>query len=42
MDTNPDGFALHPENGIQIKKWNGERDDRELVSYLPFLEGKWR
>ena len=39
MDTNPDGFSLHPQNAILVNKWEGNKDDRELISYIPFLEG---
>ncbi|GAC96900.1 phosphatase [Pseudozyma hubeiensis SY62] len=38
VDTNPDSFHLHPENGILVKPWKGERDDRELVGLIPFFE----
>lgn len=38
VDTNPDSFYLHPENGVLIKPWKGERDDRELIGLIPFFE----
>ncbi|KAI3476131.1 hypothetical protein L1887_62350 [Cichorium endivia] len=38
VDTNPDSFHLHPENGILIKPWKGDRADRELVGLVPFFE----
>lgn len=38
VDTNPDSFHLHPENGILVKPWKGEREDRELIGLIPFFE----
>lgn len=38
VDTNPDSFHLHPENGILIKPWKGDPTDRELVGLIPFFE----
>lgn len=38
VDTNPDSFQLHPENGILIKPWKGDKADRELVGLVPFFE----
>lgn len=38
LDTKPDGFSQHQDNGIVIRKWNGRKDDRELIDLLPFLE----
>ncbi|CDR88059.1 related to TIM50-mitochondrial inner membrane import translocase subunit [Sporisorium scitamineum] len=38
VDTNPDSFHLHPENGILIKPWKGDKADRELVGLVPFFE----
>ncbi|SNX82730.1 probable Mitochondrial import inner membrane translocase subunit TIM50 [Melanopsichium pennsylvanicum] len=38
VDTNQDSFHLHPENGILIKPWKGEKEDRELVGLIPFFE----
>ncbi|PWZ03360.1 NIF-domain-containing protein [Testicularia cyperi] len=38
LDTNPDSFALHPQNGVLIKPWKGDRQDRELVGLIPFFE----
>ncbi|KAJ1019449.1 hypothetical protein NDA16_004566 [Ustilago loliicola] len=38
LDTNPDSFHLHPENGILIKPWKGDKTDRELVGLIPFFE----
>lgn len=38
VDTNPDSFALQPENGIIIKPWKGDPADRELLGLIPFFE----
>ncbi|KAK4697873.1 hypothetical protein P7C71_g278, partial [Lecanoromycetidae sp. Uapishka_2] len=33
-----DGEYIKPENAIIIPKWKGDPKDRNLVSYIPFLE----
>ena len=38
MDTNPAHAKLQPENAIILPKWTGDPTDKELVSYIPFLE----
>ncbi|SPO21528.1 related to TIM50 - mitochondrial inner membrane import translocase subunit [Ustilago trichophora] len=38
VDTNPESFYLHPENGILIQPWKGDPSDRELVGLIPFFE----
>lgn len=38
VDTNPDSFYLHPENGIQVQPWKGDPSDRELLGLIPFFE----
>lgn len=38
LDVDADKFALHPENGIIAKKWDGRRDDRELMGLVDFFE----
>lgn len=38
LDTNPAHAKLQPENAIIIPKWTGDPKDKELVSYIPFLE----
>ncbi|GAA96290.1 uncharacterized protein L969DRAFT_84138 [Mixia osmundae IAM 14324] len=38
LDTNKDNFPLHPNNGAALKPWHGERDDKELIAWIPFLE----
>lgn len=38
LDTDSSRFSLHPENGVELKKWTGDRKDTELVDILSFLE----
>ncbi|KAG0280801.1 mitochondrial inner membrane protein required for protein import [Linnemannia exigua] len=38
MDSNPDAYALQPENSIAMKPWMGDPNDTELVAMIPFLE----
>lgn len=38
LDTNPAHAKLQPENAIILPKWTGDPKDKELVSYIPFLE----
>jgi len=38
IDINKDGFALHPNNGITISKFTGDKNDTELLKLIPFLE----
>lgn len=38
MDTVASHAKLQPENAIIIPKWKGDLNDRNLVSYIPFLE----
>lgn len=38
LDTSADSFALHPENGILIPPWKGDKADRELVGLIPWFE----
>lgn len=40
MDSSPEAFGLQPENGVALKPWHGEANDKDLLSYIPFLEGK--
>ena len=34
----PSHAKLQPENAIILPKWKGDLQDKELVSYIPFLE----
>ncbi|KAH8592120.1 hypothetical protein B0O99DRAFT_717294 [Bisporella sp. PMI_857] len=38
MDTNPAHTSKQPENAIILPKWKGDKDDKELVAMIPFLE----
>ncbi|KAI9870644.1 MAG: mitochondrial inner membrane protein required for protein import [Pleopsidium flavum] len=38
IDTVPAHAKLQPENAIILPKWKGNPQDRELVSFIPFLE----
>jgi CTD small phosphatase-like protein 2 len=35
----PENFQLQPDNGIFIKSWMGELNDRALRDLLPLLRG---
>jgi mitochondrial import inner membrane translocase subunit TIM50 len=38
LDTNPAHVSAQPENAVILPKWTGDKDDKELVSLIPFLE----
>ncbi|KIJ51252.1 hypothetical protein M422DRAFT_26671 [Sphaerobolus stellatus SS14] len=38
VDTDPERYALQPENAIIVPKWNGDPKDTGLVGLIPFLE----
>ncbi|KAI9821025.1 MAG: mitochondrial inner membrane protein required for protein import [Pycnora praestabilis] len=38
IDTVPSHAKLQPENAIILSKWTGAPQDKELVSFIPFLE----
>lgn len=38
LDTDPEHFQLQPENAYQVPKWQGNRDDTDLIGMIPFLE----
>lgn len=40
MDSNPDAFSLQPENGIALRPFTGDPNDKGLLEYIPFLEGR--
>lgn len=39
LDVEPDHVSLQPENAIILEPWKGNKDDRELIGLIPFLEG---
>ena len=38
IDNNPDCYFLNKENGIPIKTWLNDKNDKELLKLLPYLE----
>ncbi|KUJ24474.1 import inner membrane translocase subunit tim-50 mitochondrial precursor [Mollisia scopiformis] len=38
LDTKPEHVSKQPENAIVLKPWEGDVQDKELVSLIPFLE----
>ncbi|WFD07504.1 mitochondrial inner membrane protein required for protein import [Malassezia vespertilionis] len=38
LDINPEHAALQPENAIIMDPWKGNKDDRELLALVPFLD----
>ena len=38
IDNNPDCYFLNKENGIPIKTWINDKNDKELFKLLPYLE----
>lgn len=37
VDNSPVSLATNPDNGIPIKSWMSDNDDRELMDLLPFI-----
>jgi mitochondrial import inner membrane translocase subunit TIM50 len=38
VDINPESYKLQPENGIAIKSWTGDENDKEMFRFETFLE----
>lgn len=38
MDTVAAHAKLQPENAVILPKWKGDLQDKDLISYIPFLE----
>lgn len=41
VDNNPDNFQYQPENGIYIKSWYNDPQDKALVELGPLLKGNF-
>jgi import inner membrane translocase subunit TIM50 len=41
LDTNSEHFQLNPDNGVAMPPWKGNKDDKDLIGMIPFLEGEW-
>ncbi|CAG8465251.1 1051_t:CDS:10 [Scutellospora calospora] len=39
MDSNPEAYALQPDNVISVPPWTEDPNDTYLVDIIPFLEG---
>ncbi len=39
IDNCPGNFSINKKNGIFIKSFFGEENDRELEKYIPILQG---
>lgn len=39
IDTDAKAFKLQPENGMIIKNWTGDENDKEMYRFETFLEG---
>eukprot|EP01121_Diplochlamys_sp_Union-15-3_P006035 TRINITY_DN1646_c0_g2_i1.p1 TRINITY_DN1646_c0_g2~~TRINITY_DN1646_c0_g2_i1.p1 ORF type:complete len:266 (-),score=31.18 TRINITY_DN1646_c0_g2_i1:115-912(-) len=38
IDNSPYSYAFHPQNAIPVESWFDDKNDRELLELLPFLE----
>ncbi|KAA8914853.1 HAD-like domain-containing protein, partial [Sphaerosporella brunnea] len=38
LETNPDAWSANPDNTVKLAPWKGDKNDRELVALIPFLE----
>ena len=38
LDNSPIAYALHPNNGLPIKTWYDDKNDRELYNLAPIIE----
>jgi len=38
LEANPDAWSENPNNAIKMKPWDGDPNDKELISLIPFLE----
>lgn len=42
VDTNPSSYSRQKYNGVAIKPWDGDLNDTELLSLVPFLEAVFK
>lgn len=40
IETNPEKIKYQKENGVFLKEFNGDKDDKSLFELIPFLECK--
>lgn len=40
IDNNPENFQMQPENGICIRSWVGDEQDKALYLIYPVLKSK--
>lgn len=40
IETNPEKIKYQKENGVFLKEFNGDKDDKALFELIPFLECK--
>merc|ERR1719326_2791612 len=38
VDHDPEAFSMHPENGVAIRPFTGDLEDKELYDLLDFLK----
>jgi len=38
IDNSPHSYCFHPENAIPVESWFEDKNDRELLELMPFLE----
>lgn len=38
LDNSPISYIFQPDNGMPIKNWYDDLNDKELFAYIPILE----
>ncbi|KAL4399752.1 mitochondrial inner membrane protein required for protein import [Malassezia pachydermatis] len=38
LDINPEHVSMQPENAIVLEPWKGDKNDRDLLGLIPFLD----
>jgi len=41
IDINKDGYALHPNNGINITKFNGKKKNNKIIKIIKIKKNKF-